>query len=217
MGIVILYADRIDNDYGSISMTIPDYIPLSYLNQFAYCPRRFWLMYAENEMDINAPVLEGQIHHRKAHTPGIQHDDRGRTLRSVYVWSDTWRIAGIADFVEEKDGLLIPVEHKRGRLGKWVNDQIQVCAQALCLEERLGIDVPYGEIFYRGSRRRERIAFDQSLREKTITVVEQAFALLQAGMLPRPIDHSAKCMDCSLEPICLPEVTLTLLNEEQGS
>ncbi len=193
-----------------------DYLPLSYLNQLAYCPRRFWLMYSQNEMDINAPVLEGQIRHQKAHTPGTQYDERGRALRSVHVWSDDLRIAGIADFVEEKEGMLVPLEHKRGRMGKWLNDHIQLCAQALCLEDRLGIPIPTGEIFYWGSRRRQQVAFDEGLRARTIATIEQAFALLEAGAFPRPIDHAAKCSDCSLEPICLPELTRTLLREEVG-
>jgi CRISPR-associated exonuclease Cas4 len=198
-------------------MQLPDYIPLSYLNQIAYCPRRFWLMYAQNEMDINVMVLEGQLRHQRAHTPGVQHDERGRTLRSVHVWSDQYRIAGIADFVEEREGLFLPLEHKRGRSGKWMSDHVQLCAQALCLEERLGISVAHGEIFYWGSRRRETVVFDETLRLKTIATIEQAFSLLEQGVFPLPINHPQKCRDCSLEPICLPDTTLTLVGEEQVS
>lgn len=195
---------------------LPDYLPLSYLNQLAYCPRRFWLMYCQSEMDINAPVLEGQIRHQRAHQPGVERDDQGRVLRSVHVWSETLRITGIADFVEERGGLLIPLEHKRGRMGKWISDHVQLCAQALCLEERTGIAVPYGEIYYWANRRRERVEFTADLREKTRAVVRQAFDLLLAGMLPPPLDHAAKCRDCSLEAICLPRETLALLREESA-
>jgi CRISPR-associated exonuclease Cas4 len=195
-------------------MEIPDYLPLSFLNQLAYCPRRFWLMFCQNEMDINAPVLEGILRHQHAHQAGQQQDEHGRTLRSVHIWSDRLRIAGVADFIEEKDGLLTPLEHKRGRMGKWLNDHIQLCAQALCLEERTGQTVLYGEIFYWGNRRREEVPFDESLREITIATIEHAFALLEAGAFPHPIDHQAKCRDCSLEPICLPRETLMLLQED---
>src|SRR5690606_34743032 len=104
--------------------------------------------------------------------------------------------------------------HKRGRMGKWLNDHIQLCAQALCLEERKGIAVPYGEIFYWSNRRREQVSFDESLRELTIATVAQAFALLEADRFPAPIDHEAKCRECSLEPICLPRETLRLLKED---
>lgn len=198
-------------------MELPDYLPLSLLNQVAYCPRRFWLMFCQNEIVINAPMLDGILRHQHAHTPGIQPDKDGDTFRSVYVWSNTWRIAGIADFVQEKDGHLIPREHKRGRMGKWVSDHVQLCAQAMCLEERTGDDIPYGEIFYWSNRRREHVPFDESLRATTIQTIEQAFNLLKAGKLPAPIDHPARCRDCSLEPVCLPHETLMLLQEEETS
>ncbi len=196
-------------------MEIPDYLPLSFLNQLAYCPRRFWLMYVQNEMEINAPVLEGQLRHERAHQPGQQKDEQGRTLRSIHVWSDALHIAGIADFVEEREGQIIPLEHKRGRMGKWLNDHIQLCAQAMCLEEGTAMPVPYGEIFYWANRRRERVILDAALRERTAETIRQAFALLSAGTMPLPIDHAAKCRDCSLEPICLPRETLMILKEQQ--
>ncbi len=197
-----------------IDDVLPDYLPLSFLNQFAYCPRRFWLMYVQGEMEINAPVLEGQIRHERAHTPGKQMDEQGRTLRSVHVWSDRLRVSGIADFVEERGGGLIPVEHKRGKMGKWLNDHIQLCAQALCLEERTSETIEYGEIFYWSNRRRERVVFDEALRAKTAEVVQLVFTLLLDAHMPQPLDHAAKCRDCSLEPICLPRETLLLMREE---
>ncbi|PJF20994.1 MAG: hypothetical protein CUN56_13335, partial [Phototrophicales bacterium] len=72
-------------------METPDYLPLSYLNQLAYCPRRFWLMFCQSEMDINAPVLDGILRHQRAHQAGQHKDEHGRTMRSVYVWSDQLR------------------------------------------------------------------------------------------------------------------------------
>lgn len=194
---------------------LPDYLPLSFLNQLVYCRRRFWLMYAESEMLVNAPVLEGTLRHHRAHDPGQRRDEMGRVIRSVRVWSDTLHIIGIADFVEERDGVLTPLEHKNGRMGKWVNDQVQLCAQALCLEERTGHSIGQGEIFYWGSRRRERIDLTAELRQKTIDTIQRAFDLLAVGKLPPPIDQPAKCRDCSLEPVCLPRETLRLLKEER--
>jgi CRISPR-associated exonuclease Cas4 len=199
---------------------LPDYLPLSFLNQLAYCTRRFWLMYAQGELEVNAPMLEGTLRHQRAHDPGTQRlDDQGRVLRSVHVWSDRLRVAGIADFVEvnrQADGLtLMPVEQKRGRMGQWLNDHIQLCAQAMCLEERTGITVPHGEIFYWSNRRREQVIFDEALRTRTQEAITTAFVLLLAGRMPPPIDHRAKCHDCSMEPICLPAETLALLREEQ--
>src|SRR5690606_18697009 len=112
---------------------------------------------------------------------------------------------------------LIPVEHKRGRMGQWLNDHVQLCAQAICLEERSSMPVPYGEIFYWGNRRREHVEIDETLRDLTRSTVDRVYALLSAGTMPPPIDHYAKCRDCSLEPICLPRETLKLLKEERLS
>lgn len=198
-------------------MEIPDYLPLSLLNQFVYCPRRFWLMYVQGEMEINAPLLEGQIRHEIAHKAGTQTDERGRAMRSIHLWSDTHRIVGIADFVEERGGVLVPVEHKRGRMGMWLNDHVQVCAQAICLEERMNLTIPHGEIFYWGSRRREKVVLGDALRARTIETIRAVFALLAEGKLPAPIDHPGKCRDCSLEPICMPRETLRLLKEEESA
>ncbi|MBI1800752.1 MAG: CRISPR-associated protein Cas4 [Chloroflexi bacterium] len=114
-----------------------DYLPISMLNQFEYCTRRFWYMYALGEMDVNAPVLEGTLQHQRAHEPGASHEGETIVQRRVYVWSDRLRLAGFADVIEEADGQRAPIEYKHGRMGRWLNDHIQLCAQALCLEERL--------------------------------------------------------------------------------
>lgn len=195
----------------TLSLELPDYLPLSYLNQFLYCPRRFWLMFVEGEMEINAALLDGTQRHRNAHTSGVSWHPDGRLYSAVWVWSETLRIAGIADFVQEvDDDNLIPIEHKRGRMGKYISDHVQLCAQALCLEERTDRHVPYGEIFYWTNRRRETVSFSDELRQITINTIDRIFALLATGHLPDPIDHPTKCRDCSLEPICLPQEVLML-------
>ena len=192
-------------------LELPDYIPLSYLNQYVYCPRRFWLMFVQGEMDINAVLLDGTQKHKRAHTSGQSWHPDGRIYSSVWVWSDVLRVAGIADFVQEyEEGDLIPLEHKRGRMGKYLSDHVQLCAQALCLEEQTGQFVEYGEIFYWANRRRETVAFTEELRRKTSDTVDAIFSLLEAARIPDPINHPAKCRDCSLEPICLPKEVLLL-------
>lgn len=192
----------------------PDYLPLSYLNQFLYCPRRFWLMYVHGEMDINAPVLEGILRHERADRAGTNMSGDTKVMRRVYVWSDALRVAGYADFVEERAGVLMPVEHKRGRMGKWLNDEVQLCAQAICLEAQTSKPVPAGEVFYWGSRRRVRVEFTETLRAKTVETVEAVLGLLAAGVMPDPIANRAKCRDCSLAPICLPEEVLMLRGQD---
>lgn len=194
-------------------LELPDYLPISYLNQLEYCPRRFWLMFVQAEMDINAAVLEGTQQHEHVHHLSQERQGDGVILhRKLYLWSARLKIAGFADLVEEQDDQLIPVEYKHGRMGRWLNDHIQLCAQALCLEEQTGKTVPVGEIFYWGSRRRQTVEISADLRAKTEAAVAQAFHLLQQGKIPPPAVKKAKCRDCSIEMICLPE-EVQALNE----
>lgn len=183
-----------------------DYLPLSYLNHLAYCLRRFWYMYVQGELAVNAPMLEGSLLHERADRTGYETDDRGRLVqRRVWVWSDRLQIAGFADFVEQDGTTLLPVEYKHGQKGKWDNDDIQLCAQALCLEEMTGQPVPQGEIFYWRSRRRVTVVFDVGLRQQTETAVSHARHILTTNRIPAPIQERHKCKHCSLQPICLPD------------
>lgn len=193
---------------------LPDYLPLSYLNQLEYCPRRFWLMFVLGEMEVNAPVLEGTLQHERAHTPGREAEGERVTYRRVYVYSRRLRLTGFADLVEEEGGELVPVEYKRGKMGRWLNDHVQLCAQALCLEERTGRPVAEGEIFYFRSRRRVRVPFTPELRARTEETVARAFALLEEGQMPPPAEPLAKCNDCSLEPVCLPREVQALAHRK---
>lgn len=191
-----------------------DYLPISMLNQLEYCERRFYLMHVMGEMEVNAHVLEGTFRHEKAHTAGRESEGGVLTRRKVYVWSDELRIAGFADVVEELsspagrgaggEGVLIPVEYKKGRMGKWLNDHIQLCAQALCIAERTGAVTPKGYIFYFGSRHREEVEFTPELRQRTVQSIERAHQIVAAHRLPPPLENYNKCRDCSLEPVCLP-------------
>ncbi len=189
-----------------------DYLPLSMLNQYVYCPRRFWLMYVEGEMLVNAAVLEGTLQHRRVHQAGHSEEDGEVTYRRLYLWSDRLRVVGFADLVEDRAGALVPVEYKRGKKGRWHNDRVQLCAQALCLEERTGQAISEGEIFYWRSRRRVRVPLDEALRARTETVVAEIHACLEAGGPPRPDQPYAKCRECSLEPVCMPRELRQLMN-----
>lgn len=181
------------------------------LNQLEYCERRFYLMHVMGEMEVNAHVLEGTFRHEQAHTAGTSREGGTLVHRRVYVWSDALRIAGFADVVEQdstlppgKGGELVPVEYKKGRMGRWLNDHIQLCAQALCIAERTGGVVNKGYIFYFGSRRREEVEFTPELRQRTAQSIERAHQIVAAHHLPPPLENYNKCRDCSLEPVCLP-------------
>lgn len=188
----------------------PEYLPISMLNQLAYCRRRFYYAYVWGEEDVNAALLEGQLMHDRVHAPGVEHEADQTVRRRVAIWSDRLRLTGFTDLIEERDGEYVPVEYKRGRMGRWLNDHIQLCAQALCLEERSGRTIQRGQIFYWGSRRRETVAMTPELRARTESAVIDAFTLAATTRIPEPLDHPAKCRDCSLQPICLPQETLKL-------
>lgn len=197
-------------------MEPPDYLPISMLNQLTYCERRFWLMYVQGEMTVNAPVLEGIQQHERVHTGGAERDGDTVIHRRVYLWSDRLRVCGFADLVEEEADTFVPVEYKRGRMGRWLNDHIQLCAQAICLEERTGQPVQEGQIFYWRSRRRVNVEITPELRKRTEETVARAFKLLREGHMPPPLDRRAQCRDCSLEEICLPREVLLLNTKHEA-
>lgn len=113
-----------------------DYLPLAYLNAWEYCHRRFYLEYVLGEMEINEHIIRGNHLHRNINEAGTSVDGDTRIHRQQWVWSDRLKVKGIIDAVEESDGLLIPVEYKKGKMGKHLNDHFQLCAAALCLEEK---------------------------------------------------------------------------------
>jgi CRISPR-associated exonuclease Cas4 len=180
-------------------------IPLAMLNALAYCPRRFGYEYLQAEMLVNEHVVEGTLRHQGVDLGGTAWLSEAVQERRVYVWSERLQIAGFCDLVEVRDGMRYPVEYKKGRPGRWKSDHVQLCAQALCLEERLGITIERGYIFYFAVRRREEVPFTPELRAEVEQIVAEAHRLSAAGILPPPIANPAKCRDCSLEPLCLPD------------
>ena len=192
-------------------------LPISMLNQLEYCERRFYLMHVLGEMEINVHVLEGTLRHEQAHSGQRERQGHEVLHRRVYVWSERLGIAGFCDIVEETPGGLCPVEYKKGRMGRWLNDHIQLCAQALCLEERLGVKIEAGSIFYFGSRRREEVSFSAELRQRCTEAVGRARQIAALPAPPSPDQPAAKCHDCSLQPVCLPrEVSLLAIKQGAG-
>ena len=192
----------------------PESIPLSFLNAIEYCPRRFYYEFVQGEMIVNEFVLEGTLLHQRADEPGQHRDEGGLQVNRLYLHSEMLHLTGFADIVEEQqDGLFVPVEYKHGKEGKWLNDHVQLCAQALCLEERLPEkpQIPFGYIFYFGSRKRVQVYFTEQLRAKTHATIERAFQVALQETPPAPLGGklAARCRDCSLYTICLPvEVTM---------
>lgn len=185
--------------------TEPDYIPLAMINALAYCPRRYVYEFVQAEMLFNEHVVEGALRHEGIDLGGTAWVGEAVQRRRVYVWSERLRLAGFCDLVEERAGEIYPVEYKKGKPGKWNNDQAQLCAQAMCLEERMGISIPQGAIFYFTARRREVVPFTPELRAEVERLAAEAHRLAASGELPPPIDQRARCRDCSLQPLCLPD------------
>lgn len=190
----------------------PAHIPLAMLNALAYCPRRFGYEFIQGEMLLNAHVVEGLLCHQGVDLGGAVWLADAVQERRVYVWSERLLVAGFCDLVEAKGGALYPVEYKKGRPGRWKSDHVQLCAQALCLEERTGQAVERGFIFSFATRRREEVVFTPELRATTEQIAAEAHRLVALGTLPPPTAQRAKCRDCSLEPLCLPDELRQLAN-----
>ena len=181
------------------------YIPLSQINTYVFCPRRFYYESIEGHQVINDHVEEGKIKHEHVHTAVTDRRKGDKTIsRRQYLTSDVLGVSGYTDLVEEKSGVPYPVEFKKAGMGNWLNDQVQLCLQGLLLEAKTGISIPHGYVFYIGSKRRRKVPFDKELREKTLQYVAEAHALLDSRKIPKPV-HDNRCNGCSVRPICLPD------------
>jgi len=210
------------SDYGEI----PESIPLSHLNAYAYCPRRFYYEFVLGEMVVNEHVLGGQQLHERVDLPGSSTRDEKKQLRHIYVCAPKLGVVGYCDLIEMSEetntndlatlalaGKLYPVEYKKGKMGKWISDHTQLCAQALALEEVLDIaagSIKHGYVYYFGSARRDEVALDEALRMQTMTASAEARQVGALNQPPPPLTNWRKCRDCSLEPICLPREVLVM-------
>ena len=186
-------------------MSETTYIPLSQVNTYVFCPRRFYYESVEGHQIVNDHVEEGKIKHEHVHTAVTDQKKGNKTIsRRQYLASDTLGVSGYTDLVEEKNGIPYPVEFKKAGMGNWLNDQVQLCLQGLLLEEKTGISIPHGYVFYIGSKRRRKVPFDKELRETTLRYVEAARSQLDSRKIPKPV-HDNRCNGCSVRPICLPD------------
>ncbi len=195
-------------------------IPISSLNALEYCPRSFYYQFVQGEMLVNEFVLEGQLAHQRVHQAGTRTTGEGEieTTR-LYLYSEALHLTGFADVVEERAGVFLPVEYKHGHQGNWLNEHIQLCAQALCLEERQPGKplIAYGYIYYVGSRRRVKVPFTPQLRARTRAAITQAFQVAARQTPPPPLsgELAARCPPCSLLPLCLPEEVRQLRSQKE--
>ena len=180
-------------------------VMISALEHYSYCPRQCALIHLEQTFDENIYTLKGHMAHERVDQAIARNEDNIRVERGLPLWSKQLGLIGKADVVEFHDTVPYPVEYKLGKQRKWQYEAIQVCAQALCLEEMTGYTVPRGAIYYCSSRVRREIDFDISLREKVVEIAQSVRAMLTKMILP-PVVNDQRCEKCSLIESCLPTV-----------
>lgn len=191
-------------------MESDDIIPVSALQHYLYCPRQCALIHVEQQWAENVKTAEGRLLHERTDIPSSERRRGNRTVTAMPLYHRQLGLSGKADVVEFHAGNAgeqpFPVEYKRGRPKAHRADEVQLCAQALCLEDMLGQAVPAGALFYGETRRRVDVVFSTELRELTTNTVAAVRALLTNGQTPLA-DYAAKrCDPCSLLDVCQPRL-----------
>jgi CRISPR-associated exonuclease Cas4 len=184
---------------------------LSRLQHYLFCPRQFALIELECAWEENVFTAEGQVMHEKVNSGG--HDTRGniKTVRTLALGHKSLGLEGIADVVEyhtDEDGTQVPfpIEYKRGKPKSHRADEVQLCAQALCLEDMHDCVVAKGALFYGKTRRRHAVDFDTELRQITLDAIDDCRHIIESGQTPKPIYSTSKCRNCSLKDHCHPQI-----------
>lgn len=209
-----------------------DLLPLSALQHFLFCPRRAALVHIEGIWDENRATAEGHLFHERVHK--AEGESRGdvRVARGLRLRSLRLGLTGVADVVEFhrlqnfipsenapgglQSGMVLagvrgywrpfPIEYKVGKLRHEKGYQVQLCAQAICLEEMLDVAVPQGALFYGKTARRLDVTFDDGLRMETEEAARRLYEILGSGNTPR-VGYQKKCQECSLVSVCMPKIT----------
>jgi len=191
-------------------MSFPEdqFIALSALQHWLYCPRQCALIHVEQAWAENRFTAEGKVMHERAHEGPDESRPGVRITRGMPVCSRELGLAGQCDVVEfHRNGSVLPVEYKRGKPKTHRADEVQLCAQAMCLEEMLGLapgSIPTGRLFYGEKRRRVEVALDRELRELTSGLIGEIRSAFQAGLTPFAEYEARRCDACSLIDLCQP-------------
>jgi len=199
-----------------------DWLALSGLQHFAFCRRQWALIHIEQQWEDNYLTTAGSLEHDRAHDYS-ESETRGSLLimRDLRVFSRRLGITGACDVVEFRQSeagvplhgrsgtwLPYPVEYKHGAPKQTDADRLQLCAEAMCLEEMLACAIPEGALFYQQTRHRERVSFDESLRNRIVTMTGEMHDLFARGHTPK-VRPSKACRACSLRDVCLPKLVRT--------
>jgi len=185
----------------------PERIMISALEHYSYCPRQCGLIHIEQTFDENIYTIRGNLAHERVDTVMTRTEGVVRVERALPLWSVRLGLTGRADVVEFYGATPYPVEYKVGKQREWEHEAIQLCAQALCLEEMLGVTVPAGAVYSCTSRTRREIIFDAELRTRVEAVAVATRHLLRGTTLPTA-PNDVRCERCSLLESCLPKVVV---------
>lgn len=207
----------------TLTEAVPELVPARMLNEYAYCPRLFFLEWVDQLWAPNSDTAEGDWQHRRVDAPGgaapLPGEGELKAARSVELASERLGITAKLDLVEGIGGGVVPIDTKKGRPGRdgspWEADAVQVCAQVLLLREH-GYAVQCGEIFYAETRQRVAVEITPALVARTMEIVSQARATATRLAPPPPLRSSPKCPRCSLVGICLPDETNVLTSRQDG-
>jgi len=184
-------------------------ILVSAIQHYAFCPRQFALIHIEQVWEDNLYTERGHRAHQKAHQPEGATREGVRVEYGLAIWSERLGLIGQADVVEFPNGIPYPVEHKVGPRKYRKADELQLAAQAICLEEMFGVEVLKGALYYRKSRKRREITFTSDLLHEVEHVVNGIRGLLTEQRLP-PAPNDGRCRHCSLYDACMPQAAKTL-------
>jgi CRISPR-associated exonuclease Cas4 len=190
-----------------------DYVLISSLQHYLYCPRQCALIHQEQEFIDNVFTQRGNQLHELVDIPGARTRNGWRLERALPLMSKQYRIVGRADLVEiSPSGVPFPVEYKAGNQAGKLHDRVQLAAQALCLEEMFEVAVEEGAIFWAGTQHRESVPITPELRAQTKDAIRAVIALLRVQTIPAPV-FDKKCRNCSLYDLCQPELLTNIVRQ----
>jgi len=198
-------SDRVESSFARDGPPLEP-VPISALAHYSYCPRRCALIHVEQTFDENIYTLKGELLHERVHEPDASIETGIRVERGLSLWSSKLGLVGKADVVEYHGDVPYPVEYKLGRRRDDPHAALQLCAQAMCLEEMTGQRVPRGAVYYHSSRRRQEVVFDKALRAQVRAAAVAVQELLSQQIIPPP-PNDQRCRHCSLRDSCLPRAT----------
>ena len=199
------------------------YIPLSYISQFNYCKRRVGLLMLEQQWNDSTDTVKGTAEHKNVHTVGTEFRDGKYILTEHEVFSKQLGLIGKCDAIEavpdsngtclslfgDKRYSLYPIEYKHGKLRTEEEYELQLCAQAMCLEEMYSSKIASGAVFYISSHRRKEVAFTEKMRQGVIETALSLTQMLDNKQIPQA-ESSPRCSRCSLKDICMPDISSSI-------